>query len=392
MTDLISYQSGKPDFVKAAAQQVLSKQAFDEAFQEITQWQGYGATPLYSLPSLAKDLELGTLCYKDEGPRFGLASFKALGGAYAALHVLKREIERRMGQSVTFEEIRTGQWAQEVAGVTLTSATDGNHGRSLAWGCQMIGAPCRIYIHAQVSEGRAQAMQALGAEVIRIEGDYDASVDQCRREAQRYGWFVVSDTSWPGYNQPPRDVMAGYGVMAREVFDSLTEAPTHIFLQAGVGGLAAAMAASLRQLWGKTSPRIVVVEPDFAPCLFESARAGAMTVFDIKQETIMAGLSCGAPSPLAWEILQNEVSDFLSISDDLIGPAMVQLARPSGDDPKIEAGESGVAGLAALMAVCQLSDMRQKLGLDHKSRVLLIGSEGVTDPVIYNQIMQDVSN
>lgn len=156
---------------------------------------------MFSLPSLAQEVGVGAILYKHEGPRFGLGSFKALGGAYAALRVLQREVSRRTGEEVSLSDIREGHCADQVSRITLASATDGNHGRSLAWGCQRFGVPCKIYIHAEVSQGREQAMQELGAEVIRIDGDYDASVETCRSEAEAAGWFVVSDTSWPGYTE-----------------------------------------------------------------------------------------------------------------------------------------------------------------------------------------------
>ncbi|WP_299637540.1 diaminopropionate ammonia-lyase [uncultured Ruegeria sp.] len=387
MTEIIAHQAGRPVFC-AAAETVLTQQDFDRAAKEITQWEGYAPTPLHSLPALAAEIGVAEVHYKDEGPRFGLGSFKALGGAFAALRVLQREISRRTGQDVSLEDIRTGRCADEVAGITLVSATDGNHGRSLAWGCKRFGAPCRIYIHAEVSEGRAQAMRDLGADVMRIDGDYDASVDQCRREADENGWFVVSDTSWPGYTDPPRDVMSGYGVMVKEVVNAMGTAPTHVFLQGGVGGLAAAVAAALRQAWGDASPRVVVVEPHLAACLFESARQGQAASVEIDEETIMAGLSCGVPSPMAWEILRSEASGFLTIGDELIPPTVRRLARPQGSDPVIEAGESGVAGLAALIEAANNQKLFQKLGLTAQSRVLTIGSEGVTDPDIYALIMQ----
>ena len=234
-----------------------------------------------------------------------------------------------------------------------------------------------------MSGARAEAMRALGAEVVRIDGNYDDSVRLSREEAEANGWFAVSDTSWPGYTETPRNVMAGYGAMVKEVSDALDRPPTHAFLQAGVGGLAAAVAAGLRQHWGGASPRIVVVEPELAACLFESARAGAITDIRIEEETLMAGLSCGEPSALAWEILAEEAGDFLTVPETFVGPAMRLLARPLGRDPEIEAGESAVAGLAALIAAARSDTLRRTLGLDGESRVLLIGSEGATDPESY---------
>ncbi|RBW60686.1 diaminopropionate ammonia-lyase [Phaeobacter gallaeciensis] len=374
-----------------AAHRVLSQDNFGQAIGEITQWDGYSPTPLVSLSALAAKIGVGEIHYKHEGPRFGLGSFKALGGAYAALRVLQRELSSRLGKDVTLADIRNGDYSDDCAKITLVSATDGNHGRSLAWGCKRFGAPCRIYIHAEVSEGRAQAMRELGADVIRIEGDYDDSVDLARAEAEQNGWFVVSDTSWPGYSEPPRDVMAGYSVMTREACEALGDAPTHVFLQGGVGGLAASVAAKLRQYWGDQSPRVVIVEPDMAACLYESARKDAPTAVNIEVETIMAGLSCGEPSEMAWDILREEATDYVTIPDSVVGPTMRLLARPLRDDPVVEAGESAVAGLAALIAA-QAGTTGATLGLDSTSRVLLIGSEGITDPEIFAAVMAEDSN
>ncbi|WP_406647833.1 diaminopropionate ammonia-lyase [Aliisedimentitalea scapharcae] len=391
MTDVytqaqLTHTTGNPHG-HTAATRVLSRSDFDQAISEITQWPGYAATPLVSLDDLASDLGVGAILYKHEGPRFGLGSFKALGGAYAALRVLQREIARRRGTDVALADIRAGKYADDCSQITLCSATDGNHGRSLAWGCQTFGAPCRIYIHAEVSKGREVAMQDLGADVVRIAGDYDESVALARSEAEANGWFVVSDTSWPGYSEPPRDVMAGYGVMTQEACDAMDQAPTHVFLQGGVGGLAASVAARLRQVWGDDTPRVVIVEPELAACLFDSAKAGKATNFSIHQETIMAGLSCGEPSEMAWEILAEESSDFVTIPDSIVAPTVRMLARPTGAAKIVEAGESAVAGLAALIAACK-SDLKTTLGLDAGSRVLLIGSEGITDPEIYAEIME----
>ena len=371
-----------------AAKTVLSPQDFNQAVAEITDWPGYEPTPLVALQDLASQIGIDRIDYKHEGPRFGLGSFKALGGSYAALRVLQRELSTRLDEEINLVDIRAGKFAKTCAELTLVSATDGNHGRSLAWGCQRFGVPCRIYIHAEVSKGRAQAMRDLGAVVVRIDGDYDASVALAREDAEANGWFVVSDTSWEGYSEPPRDVMAGYGVMTFEACKALTQAPTHVFLQGGVGGLAASVAAALRQYWGDQAPRVVVVEPELAACLYQSARAGQATTVAIAEETIMAGLSCGEPSEMAWEILAEEAVDFLTIPDSIVAPTVRLLARPEGNDLTIEAGESAVAGLAALIAARQNTALSEALGLDGNARVLLIGSEGVTDPEIFQAIME----
>lgn len=365
---------------------VLSAADFDAAAAEIAAWDGYAPTPLRRLDALAAEVGLGSILVKEEAGRFGLGSFKALGAAYAAARVLQRELSARLGRDVALAEIRSGALAGAAAGVTLVSATDGNHGRSLAWGARMFGARCRIYIHAEVSPGREAAIRAYGAEVIRIAGDYDASVRLARDEAAANGWFVVSDTSWDGYTQPPTDVMAGYGLMVREIAADLDGAPSHIFLQGGVGGLAAAVAAAARLEWGP-GPRIVVVEPDRAACLYASARAGRPVTIPIAEETIMAGLSCGEPSPLAWAVLEREAADFLTVPDAMVGPAMRLLARPLPGDPAVTAGESAVPGLAAILAACRDAGLRGALDLGAGARPLVIASEGITDPEIYDRIL-----
>lgn len=370
-----------------AVNTVVTQSDFDAAAAEISTWENYVPTPFYHLTGLARQLGIGDIMYKDEGPRFGLCSFKALGGAYAGLRVIQRELSTRLGCDVSLNEIRKGGLASEVKKITLTSATDGNHGRSLAWGAQRFGASCRIYIHKSVSEGRADAMRDYGAEVIRVNSDYDESVRITRRESEENGWFVVSDTSWEGYTQPPTDVMAGYGVMIDEICAEISEAPSHLFIQAGVGGLAAAVTARLRQKMGFAT-RIIAVEPEIAACLFASGKTGEATTVPIHEETLMAGLSCGQPSEIAWDILKEEVGDFLTISENTVGPAMRLAARPVGNDPAIEAGESAICGLAALIVVTQSPELKAKLELDHNSRILLIGSEGASDPEVYAKIMR----
>ena len=376
-----------------AAHRVIAKKDFADAWAEITQWQGYAPTPLVSLSGLAEQIGVGRIDYKHEGARFGLGSFKALGGAYAAMRVLQREVSARLGHAVSLEDIRKGVYAEACSQITLSSATDGNHGRSLAWGCRRVGAPCRIYIHSEVSTVRAEAMRDLGAEVVRIDGDYDESLRICKAEAEEHGWFVVSDTSWQGYTDPPRDVMAGYGVMTREACEAcgacetLNTPPTHVFLQGGVGGLAASVAGFLRQYWGDKAPRVIIVEPELAPCLYESARQGTPITVKIHQETIMAGLSCGEPSAIAWEILRAEASDYITIPDSLVAPTIRLLANAESGDEKVEAGESAVAGLASLIAVMQDAKLASTLGLDKSAHILLFGSEGITDPAIFKAIM-----
>lgn len=374
----------------AALEPVLDAASFAAARREIASWPDYGATPLVALPNLARALGLGRLWYKDESRRFGLKSFKALGGAYAVFRLLKREIERRrLGREVTSRGIMAGDFAEFCRTVTVTCATDGNHGRSVAWGAQLFGCRCVIYVHAAVSEGRRAAIARYGAEVRRVPGNYDDAVRHAADEARRSGWFVVSDTSYEGYTDVPRDVMHGYGVMADEAVDQLAgqPLPTHVFVQAGVGALAAAVAARLWQRWGEHRPRLVVVEPEKADCLYQSAVAGRPTVVHGDLDTVMAGLACGEVSLLAWEALKAGADDFMAIPDAFALDAVRLLANPKPGDAPVVAGETGAAGLAAVLAAVSVPAQRAALGLGPDSRILLFGSEGDTDPEIYRRIV-----
>ncbi|MEP1613721.1 MAG: diaminopropionate ammonia-lyase [Roseobacter sp.] len=385
-TATLAHHSNTPP-LGGAVPQTLSYAEFDKAEVEISSWDGYAETPLISLSALAGQLGLSDIHYKHEGPRFGLGSFKALGGAYAVLRTLQRELSKSIGHAVDPKDIHSGAYCEQLKDLTVISATDGNHGRSVAWGAAQFQTNCRIYIHADVSEYRAEVMRKLGAEVIRIDGDYDATVARTRVDAENHGWLIVSDTSWPDYVQPPLDVMAGYGVMAREIVRNYDAPPTHVFLQGGVGGLAAAITAVFHQQWGHVAPRVVIVEPELAPCLFASSKANTATSVNISEETIMAGLSCGEPSALAWSILTDAAHDFVTIPDNIVGPMVRMLADGVGDDTPIQAGESGVAGLCAVVCAAAQPTLREKLQLDAKSRIVVIGSEGVTDPNIYAQII-----
>ncbi len=372
-----------------SVENVLSRSLMKQAQEEIFQWQGYAPTTLHRLNALADELKLGAIYYKDEGERFDLGSFKALGGAFAVLKLLQHEIAKRIGTEVSLASIRGGEHAEHCRAITVASATAGNHGRSLAWGAQLAGCPCKIFIHAGVGDARKQAMEAYGADVVRIDGDYDASVHHVAVQAAQNGWFIVSDTSYPGYLERPREIMAGYTAMVQEILAALDndDLATHTFLQTGCGGLAGGIAAGMWSELGAGCPRIVVVEPAAAACLAESARMGSVTAIQIEHESVMVGLSCGEVSILAWDILKPCVSDYLTISDAGVAPTMRLLASGAPGGRPIVAGESGIAGLAALIDAARRPELRSALGLNGTSRVLLIGSEGATSPDIYDKIV-----
>lgn len=379
-----AYQPDAP--YDSAKQQILSLAAFEKAKSIISQWPGYTQTALQHLDALAKKAGVGAIWYKDESTRFTLRSFKGLGGAYAVYRLLEDEIAKRTGDAtITPADILSGKYKDIVSEICVTCATDGNHGRSVAWGAQMFGAPCVIYIHELVSEGRKEAIEAYGAEVIRTDGNYDDSVRQAQEDAEKHGRFVISDTSYEGYMDVPRNVMQGYSVMVDEAIAQLgNDKPTHVFLQGGVGGMAAAVCAHLWEYYGADKPRMIVVEPDKADCLYESCKAGKPVVVEGKLDTIMAGLACGEVSLLAWEILQPGVSDFMTVTDEAAADCMRLLAD---NDTPVVAGESAVAGMAGLLEALAHPEMRAQLGLDETSRILLFGTEGDTDPELYQQLV-----
>lgn len=372
----------------AERQALLGAAALAQAQAVIATWPGYAQTPLHALPHLAAQAGVASIHYKDEGSRFGLGSFKALGGAYAVARLLCAQIGQRLGRDVTPGQLLAdAEVRQAAAGLTVTCATDGNHGRSVAWGAQMMGCRCVIYIHATVSEGRKQAIARYGAEVVRTAGNYDDSVQQADRDAHAHGWFVISDTSYPGYMDIPRDVMQGYQLMVHEAVQAMPEWPTHVFVQAGVGGFAAAVCAYFWERDPQRMPRCVVVEPEQADCLLRSARAGEPVAVKGDLDTLMAGLACGEVSLLAWQVLDHGAAAFCAIPDAAAVDAMRLLANPRGDDPAIVAGESAVAGLAAVLLALQDPGARATLCLGPDSRVLLFGSEGDTDPALYQQLV-----
>lgn len=371
---------------------ILSDRAFEVARREIAAWPGYHETPLRELPGLARALKIGRIFYKDEGGRFGLGSFKALGGAYAVLRILQRAIEQKTGRRADAREILSGRHKEITSAITVTCATDGNHGRSVAYGARLFGARCVIYIHATVSQGRADMIASYGAEVRRVSGNYDDAVRQADVEAKANGWLIVSDTSYEGYVNVPRDVMQGYSVMVDEALKQMPGPPTHVFVQGGVGGLAAAVCSHLWQKYRDQRPLYVVVEPDKADCLYRSAKAGKPIVVHGALDTIMAGLACGEVSLLAWKILQPGADAFMTVTDDAAAQMMRLLAKSPYGDGAIVAGKSAVAGLVGLAVAAENQETRAQLKLGLGSVALLFGTEGATDPLIYCQIVGREAN
>jgi diaminopropionate ammonia-lyase len=371
---------------------IVNIKSGQRARHEIASWPGYQPSPLRSLDVLARWLNIRRLWYKDEGQRFNLKSFKALGAPYAVFELIARAVHRETGRVPTSAELFANQFARITSKLTVCCATDGNHGRALAWAARLFHCPAVIFIHEQVSEARKSAIADMGATVVRHAGTYDDSVRALALEAQSRGWQVVSDTSYEGYLTVPKDVMSGYTVMVSEVLDALastSERITHVFVQAGVGSLAAAVCGYLWDAYGPSRPDFIIVEPDKAACVYESLAAGRPTHFPGELNTIMAGLACGEVSLLAWQILSRGMSGAMLVTDNDAAYCMRLLADSAYVTPPIVAGESAVAGLAGLM-LASTKDFRSMFGLDDQSRVLVFGTESDTDPFAYARIVAGI--
>lgn len=273
--------------------------------------------------------------------------------------------------------------------ITVATATAGNHGRSVAWGAQRLGLKCKIFISENVSESRAEAMRNLDAEVIKVKGNYDNSLKECVEQSNKNNWEIVQDVSWEGYKEVPKMIMAGYTIMIKEIIDQIDkDSITHVFLQAGVGGMAAAMIAGFAKL-SKNIPQFIIIEPENADCVFQSIKNGKPTTVDIKKETVMGGMSCGDVSSIAWEILKNSANYCLTIPDKAISTAVALLAEARLSEEKVISGECAVPGVIALIGLFNNKEYLDKLKLNSKSNVLLFGCEGLTDNAMYQKLLND---
>lgn len=376
-------QAGYP----AELRQIMNMRSAGESRDWMAGWRLLSdtATPLWCLPGLAARLGVRSIHVKDESVRSPLGSFKALGAPIALLRLILRVFPRA---GFTPQRVLLGDYRDVLRDFTVISATDGNHGRALAAAAEGVGCRCVIVLHAQVSPEREAAIAAYGARIVRIAGNYDASVAEAARLAAENGWQVVSDTAYAGYEDIPRDVMQGYGIITTEVAAQADAGRfTHVFLQGGVGGLAAGVASTLWELRGERRPIFVVVEPRQADCLYQSALSGEAARATGTVDSVMAGLACGEASPLAWRFLRPCVDAFMTIEDADAVTAMRLLATGSEQDIPIVAGESGVAGLAGLMALCRDPGLAATLELDASAHVLVINTEGDTAPTVYEALV-----
>ena len=351
------------NFSRKLVLKYLSKQFIDKAYNKISKWKGYSPTPLIKLNKLNKNLKLKNIFYKDESKRFHLKSFKALGGAYAV------------------EDISKGK-----KNIVISSATAGNHGRSVAWGAQRLGLECRIFVSQYVSETRVKEIEKFGATVTRVKGDYESSLNECIRQTKKNKWHIVQDVSNKNYKYVPQLTMAGYSIMIKEISKQTNQYITHVFLQAGVGGMAAGSVAGIARYF-KRIPKIIVVEPEDAACVLKSIEAKKMKKIKIKKESIMGGMSCNEMSLVPWNILNKSANHCITIDDSKVSNTVAMLAKSKFSNKKITGGECATPGIISLIAACNDKKIKNLLALNEKSNVLVMGCEGNADATLYNKLL-----
>ncbi len=361
------------------------------ALDDISSWPGYQPTPLRGLKAVAQSMGVARVWYKDEGQRFGVMSFKPLGAGYCVSQIVIREMMLETGVPVTSKDLLSGTLRDRSSRITVVCATDGNHGRAVAWAAGKFGCRAVVYLASHVSPGRERAIASYGVEVIRTSGNHDEAVRQAAKEASHEGWHLVSETANASTRVIAHDILVGYSTLLHEATNQwpADEPPTHMFVQSGVGGLAAACSAYAEARWGHKRPVLVLVEPQVACSIYRSVEAGERVAIGGEFDTVMAGLAAGEVSEYAWPLLRDGADFTMTIGDDSAIGTMRLLAK---ERPPIVAGESGVAGLAGAMSVAQDDEARVKVGLTAESRILTIGTEGATDAAIYQRLVGAVGS
>ena len=341
----------------------VSNVLLSKAYHSISKWKNYKATPLLSLDTLNQNLNFNKIFYKDESKRFHLKSFKALGGAFAV------------------EKISKGK-----KNIIISSATAGNHGRSVAWGAKRLNLKCKIFVSQYVSETRVHEIEKFGAEVIRVKGNYEDSLKECKKQSKKNNWKIVQDVSTKDYKYIPQLTMAGYSIMIKEISKQTNHYITHIFVQAGVGGLAAGVVAGVAKYF-KRIPKIIVVEPNRADCVLQSVKANKLKKIRIKKESIMGGMSCNEMSLIPWQILKKTSNYCVSISDKNVSKTIAMLKDKKLSKTSIIGGECATPGIIALVALSNNIKARKLLDLGKNSNILIIGCEGNADVKLYKQLL-----
>lgn len=353
----------------------------------------YKETPLVELKHTAKSMGLGNIYIKDESYRFGLNAFKVLGGSYA----IGNYLAKRLGKSITempYEILVSGEIKRELGDITFVTATDGNHGRGVAWTAKQLRQKSVVYMPKGSAEERLMNIRAEGADASITDLNYDEAVRLANSQAEQKGWVMVQDTAWEGYEDIPGWIMQGYGTMGYEAYMQLPEKPTHIFLQAGVGSMAGAVAGFFASVYGGDRPIITIVEPNKADCIYKTAEAadGKLHFVTGDMDTIMAGLACGEPCSIGWNVLRDYADNFISCPDYAAAQGMRVLGNPEAGDTKVVSGESGASAfgcIAEIMRDKTLVELKNKLKLDENSKVLFFSTEGDTDKENYKSIVWD---
>ena len=356
-------KNNKYFFKRKYVLKIISPIILRKAYRVISSWKGYNPTPLISLKKLNNNLNLNNIFYKDESKRFHLKSFKALGGAFAVKQIVRKQ-----------------------KNITISSATAGNHGRSVAWGAQRLGLNCKIFVSEYVSDSIVKEIKKFGAEVIIVKGNYEKSLNECKKLSKKNNWIIVQDVSTKNYKFIPTLTMAGYSIMIREISKQTNQYITHIFLQAGVGGMAAGVVAGVAKYFKKI-PKIIIVEPDRANCVLTSIKNNKMTKIRIKKESIMGGMSCNEMSLVPWMILKKTANYCISINDTKVAKTIALLADKKLSYKSIIGGECSAPGIISLICACNNPKSKKALNLNEKSNVLLIGCEGNADMKLYKQLL-----
>lgn len=391
--DVVAVDSAK----KSRIPQAFGREAAAEARAFHRQIDGYRETPLAGLPALAKKLGVKGIYVKDESQRFSLNAFKGLGGSYAMFRILCG----RLGldpAATTLEELLREENREKISRAVFVTATDGNHGRGVSWAGKIFGCQVHVYMPAGSVEARAEAIRRAGpAQVSITDMNYDDTVQLALEQSRRHGWYLIQDTAWDGYEQIPSWIIQGYLTMAAEALEQMRAvkaAPTHVFLQAGVGAMAGGVLGYLAQCLGGDKPTAVIVEPEAANCIFRSAKAndGAAHTVEGSPVTIMAGLNCQTPCKITWPVLRDYAEFYLSCPDYAAAHGMRVYAAAVGEDQVVVSGESGAATMGALSLLLsreELRDVRDEMGLTEDSVILLFNTEGDTDPEGYRSVVAE---
>ena len=351
---------------------------------------GYRETPLVSLSCAAGEYGIDSLFVKDESQRFGLKAFKGLGGSYAMFRILCERLGLDPG-AADYDTFREAEVRRRCSGVEFVTATDGNHGKGVSWAAKLFGCKAHVYMPKGSVEARRRAIEEAGSAVAEItELNYDMTVEYAALAADRHGWELIQDTAWEGYEKCPRWIIDGYLTLAAEAAEQMGEKkPTHIFLQAGVGAMAGGIEAYFMNKYREEPPLVAIAEPTDVACIYKSVLAGDGKVHSIEgnPQTIMAGLNCGTPCAAVWPILRDCSAYFCACEDSVTEEGMRAYARPLGSDKAIVSGESGAVTYGLLLEILKSDSLREQFKIDEKSVILLINTEGDTDPVNYRKVL-----